>query len=243
MKIIVTSEQKWILTALTVFLLAAIPSFFMTPHGVTTEGESPEAAKPAVGEKGDAIPIMESKWTPRAMNREELKSLQEGLKIDINHADKEELGSLPGVGAASAQAIIDYRESNGCFESVDDLKNVKGFGGGAKVETLKDHVRLEMSGCVVKSGDGASDDDGGRARGAKSKRGKGKKSSSGDVVNINTADIKELDGLPGIGKSTAQKIIDYRSEHGSFGSIEELMEVPGIKQGTFDKIKDLVTAY
>lgn len=59
-------------------------------------------------------------------------------------------------------------------------------------------------------------------------------------VNLNSADIDELTTLDGIGPKTAQKIIDYRQEHGGFSSIEELMDVPGIGTGKFDQIKDRV---
>lgn len=60
-------------------------------------------------------------------------------------------------------------------------------------------------------------------------------------VNINTADKVELMSLTGIGEMRAKAIIEYRQTKGSFESAEELMQVEGIKQGTYDKIKDLVT--
>jgi len=61
------------------------------------------------------------------------------------------------------------------------------------------------------------------------------------LVNINTASQAELESLPGIGPVTAQKIIQYRQEHGPFQSIEDIMNVPGIGQKTFEAIKDLIT--
>ncbi len=61
-----------------------------------------------------------------------------------------------------------------------------------------------------------------------------------DKININTASLEELDSLPGIGPSKAQAIIDYREQNGNFESIEDIMEVKGIGQSTFNKIKDLI---
>ena len=57
-------------------------------------------------------------------------------------------------------------------------------------------------------------------------------------VNINTAGKEELMTLTGIGEAKAQSILDYREEHGKFGSIEDLMLIEGIKEGVFNKIKE-----
>lgn len=62
-----------------------------------------------------------------------------------------------------------------------------------------------------------------------------------ELININTASQAELESLPGIGPTTAQKIIEYREQNGDFLSIEELMNVSGIGPGIFDRVRDLIT--
>lgn len=61
------------------------------------------------------------------------------------------------------------------------------------------------------------------------------------LLNINTAGREELMTLPGIGESKADSIIAYREEHGGFAAVEELMQIRGIKEGVFDKIRSLIT--
>lgn len=61
------------------------------------------------------------------------------------------------------------------------------------------------------------------------------------VIHLNTATISDLDQLEGIGVKTAEKILEYRREHGAFKTIEELMEVKGIGQKKFDKMKPRLT--
>lgn len=60
-------------------------------------------------------------------------------------------------------------------------------------------------------------------------------------VNLNTATSEMLQSLPGIGESRARDIIVYREQHGGFKSTEQIMEVSGIKNAVYEKIKDLVT--
>ncbi|MCF1601257.1 MAG: helix-hairpin-helix domain-containing protein [Tetragenococcus halophilus] len=61
--------------------------------------------------------------------------------IDINAADINELQKISGVGPAKAQAIVDYREENGAFESVDELNEISGFGEKT-VEKLRDSIKI-----------------------------------------------------------------------------------------------------
>ena len=60
-------------------------------------------------------------------------------------------------------------------------------------------------------------------------------------VNINTADKELLTTLPGVGSSKADAILAYRQEQGGFSSIEEIMNVEGIKEGVFARIKDRIS--
>lgn len=61
------------------------------------------------------------------------------------------------------------------------------------------------------------------------------------LVNLNTASAEQLTTLKGIGESKAEDILNYREEHGGFRAIEELMQIPGIKERVFEKIKDQIT--
>lgn len=62
-----------------------------------------------------------------------------------------------------------------------------------------------------------------------------------ELVNINTASLEELDSLPSIGPSLAQRIIDYREQNGPFINIEDVINVPGIGPGNYERFKDMIT--
>jgi len=64
--------------------------------------------------------------------------------------------------------------------------------------------------------------------------------STSGPVHLNSATLEQLDSLPGVGPVTAQKILDYREQHGAFGSVEELDAVPGIGPARLEQLKDLV---
>lgn len=66
-------------------------------------------------------------------------------------------------------------------------------------------------------------------------------SSSKKLININLADTTELMELPGVGEAKAASIIEYRTANGSFQTIEELMKIPGIKEGLFNKVSSFIS--
>jgi competence protein ComEA len=64
---------------------------------------------------------------------------------------------------------------------------------------------------------------------------------SGLLVNINSATEPELENLPGIGPTLAQKIVDYRNQYGFFDTIDAIKNVPGFGESVFEEIKSLIT--
>lgn len=90
------------------------------------------------------------------------------------------------------------------------------------------------------SGSGGSDDSGNDSGSGSDDSGSSSGPAEDGLINLNTAEKKELMSLEGIGESKADAIISYRNEQGKFESIEDIMKVSGIKAGTFNKIKDKI---
>jgi competence protein ComEA len=65
--------------------------------------------------------------------------------------------------------------------------------------------------------------------------------ATGQKLSLSSATAEQLDALPGVGPVTAQKILDYRTEHGAIASVDELDAVPGIGPARLEQLRDLVT--
>jgi competence protein ComEA len=210
--------------------------------------------------------------TPMAHSQTDTSS---GL-IDVNSADVNTLETLPGVGPATAQHIIDGRP----YQSLDDLGKVKGLSQ-SKLDVLKDKITFGQTTAKAKktkkkkshttntvdtatspapaasapaatatttsstdhnssSYSSSKKSTKSSASGTGSSSSSAKKLAPGEKININTASAEELDRLPGIGKSKAQAIIDYRNQNGDFKSLEDIQKVKGIKSGEYSKIKDFI---
>jgi competence protein ComEA len=145
--------------------------------------------------------------------------------VDINNASQKELEALPSVGAATAKKIIAGRP----YKSVDELSKA---GLSAKaVDKIKPLVTVGGATAATVADSKPVKEVKTTAKSAKSTA---TKLAPGTKININTADKATLDALPEIGPVKAQAIIDGRP----YKSIEDIMKIKGIKQKTFDKIKD-----
>jgi competence protein ComEA len=79
-----------------------------------------------------------------------------------------------------------------------------------------------------------------RRGGAVAVGGAGVPGAASGPVHLSTATVEQLDTLPGVGPVTAQKIVDYRQQHGAFASVDELDAVPGIGPARLEQLKGLV---
>lgn len=141
----------------------------------------------------------------------------------------------PGVYELSEGARID-----------DAVKAAGGFSAEADrtyvnlAAVLEDGVKLQIPTAeqvaLMDAGDPMPSYDGGSVI-----LGESQDADKSGLVNINTASAEELKTLPGIGDGIASRIIQYRSDNGSFKSIEDIMKVSGIKDKLFSKIKDRIT--
>jgi competence protein ComEA len=105
---------------------------------------------------------------------------------------------------------------------------------------LVDGVQVLVPAHVAVAGGAPSGVDG-DAGGGSASTGEAATAGLGRKLSLATATAEELDELPGVGPVTAQRILDYRSEHGPFRAVEDLDAVPGIGPARIEQLRDLVT--
>jgi competence protein ComEA len=141
--------------------------------------------------------------------------------------------SVPVVIVQAAGAVMQpglYRLAPG--SRVDDLVHAS---GGLAPDADPDRVNLAA---LLTDGEKIYIPRVGEALPADASRGGASPAAS--PIDLNTASIAQLDKLPGIGPATAQAIVDYRSQHGRFRSIDELLKVRGIGPAKLDELRSLV---
>jgi len=158
-------------------------------------------------------------------------------KINLNRASASELTKLPRVGKATAQKIIDYRNEFGGFAKIEDIMHIRGIGPKT-FEKMKDNLTVgNIAGLKIKKYT-SSKKYAGKGGATTSSRRKSVYQYSGKV-NINTATASRLDALPGIGPTTAKRIIAYRSES-KFKKPSDIVNVKGIGKRLYDRIKNYI---
>lgn len=155
------------------------------------------------------------------------RPMAEGEKLDPNRAPEEELDRLPGVGPATARAVVEARETLP-FQNLDDLTRVRGIGERT-VQRLQGLLTLE-SVPIRPPGPGIGAGVNGEHR--RSPTGGPSPTRTGTAfpgaVNVNRATATEMQAIPGIGPVLARRIVEYRSRYGAFRTSADLRAVSGI---------------
>lgn len=141
--------------------------------------------------------------------------LAEGERLDPNRASEVDLDRLPGVGPATARAIVTAREENGPFRRPEDLLSVPGIGP-ATLGRMAAH--LDFSRAPPAASGGLAE----------------------PGVDLNRATLQELEGLPGIGPALAGRIVEERERRGGFAAVDDLVAVRGIGPATLERLRPLV---
>lgn len=149
----------------------------------------------------------------------------------------------------SRAPVYDASETKAIYVSV--MGDVKEPGVYIMPEGSRVYEALNAAGGIVPPGDINGVDlvnvlkDGARVYvpGAASQNGEKTGTGEAGAININLASESDLTKIPGIGPAKAKTIVSYREKNGPFSSIEDIMNISGIKEGTFEKIKDYITVY
>lgn len=178
------------------------------------------------------------RWGSRPTELE--RAVTPAYRIDLNHASREELLQLPGVGDHMATRIEDFRKERGKIRRVDELTEVHGVGP-ATMNRLRDWVRVDDEDLI--------DDDGvdrlppprdGKHKASAARANPSKKVKPVKLLDVNTATVDQLVQLEGIGPVTAQRIVEERQKK-PFASIDDLQRVPRLKGKTLEKIRPFIT--
>ena len=150
-------------------------------------------------------------------------------RINVDLASPTELTRLPKVGIRLAKVIVADRQAHGPFSSLAGLDRVSGIGPGL-LKILGPHVAFSGAAGLPGSPSSAT------VTMAPSPQ------SGASPLDLNTASISELDGLPGIGPSKAAAILQYRERQGRFSTVDELERVPGFGPAAVSRLRDQLVA-
>jgi competence protein ComEA len=174
--------------------------------------------------------------SPRAQRDSAMRQarpLDSGERVDLDRAPVAELTRLPKIGPRLAKIIVADRAAHGPFGGLPGLDRVAGVGPGL-LKVIAPHVVFSgASGQVATSGRDVA------CGGESTVRQGGCQPAS---LNINSASVQDLDGLPGVGPAKAAAILQYREQHGPFPTVDDLARVPGFGPAAVSRLRDRLAA-
>lgn len=228
------SERRALTLATALVVLGAAARLGLGP-GPAAWAWSPAAAGEA---EGSAAEVREAVGRELERARRASRPLADGERIDPNTADAVELDRLPGVGPATAGALVASREETGGYRWREDLLRVRGIGP-ATLARMAPHLSLDAAppGLARSAGrpGGAGDRVGVDGRGKPPRVG-----GAARRIDVNRATAAELEALPGVGPAIARRIVDHRQREGRFAGPEDLLAVPGIGPARLEELRDRV---
>jgi competence ComEA-like helix-hairpin-helix protein len=159
-------------------------------------------------------------WEVMRDQPEPPESSADDYLVNINTANAERLKTLSGVGQATAETIIKYREENGPFLTIEDIMNVPRVSQG-RFDKWKDQITV------------------GEATSPAAKKSLTKPAKAAKL-NLNQATAEQLMELPGIGQQTASTILAFRAKKKRFTSIDDLLSIPGFGKIKLERIRPLI---
>jgi competence protein ComEA len=159
--------------------------------------------------------------------------------LDVNTADRVELLQVPGVGPTMADAIVAHRTANGPFHKLDELDHVHGIGTKT-LDKLRPYFSVSSPAIVRAQAEPTLERlERKSAPPTPTPSATSQKVQQGETVNVNTADLRELQRLPGIGPKFAERIIAERAK-AKFTCVDDLKRVSGIGVKTVEKLRPFV---
>jgi len=149
-------------------------------------------------------------------------------RIDADQASPAELARLPRVGLALAKKIVADREARGPFGGAAGLDRVPGIGPGL-LAAIGPHLAFSGPSGTAPSVPITSTQLGTQAQ-----------PEGLAAVDLNTADVTQLDALPGVGPGRARAIVGYRDANGPFHAVQDLARVPGIGPAALARLQGRV---
>ncbi len=165
------------------------------------------------------------------LSTEETETVQAVLEVQSTAEAEEELLYVYVCGAVRNPGVFSFQDGARVWEAIEAAG---GFSENARQDYWNQAMILSDGQMIYVP---RVDDE---IESFSSETGVPSEENSDGRININTASKEMLMELPGIGESKAESILSFREENGNFGSVEDIMNVPGIKEALYNKIKDYI---